>query len=270
MITAPHLSLIKHNSVTVLSPHLDDAVLSCGALLAACRERALSATVITMFNGLPEGNLSAPAREFHRRCGLGDDAVSLREIEDSEALRRLGASTIRLDLPEALYRRDATGKHAYADEHALFSSMLDKERDLVMGLACRMAEEPLIKEVDLLFAPIGVGNHIDHLVVAAATAQLKRLVHWYEEVPYVLFDRCRGWQEEHRVSDDCVFVPSWSEWHAKLDAIRCYASQQNILWEEPECWDVNLTTFASGLGNGRPAERYWRGRPWRPYDPYCT
>ena len=50
--------------VVVVSPHLDDAVLSCGQLLAASRE----AIVLTVFSAGPDEG--APLTDWDRACGF--------------------------------------------------------------------------------------------------------------------------------------------------------------------------------------------------------
>ena len=102
--------LAAASRLVVLSPHLDDAVLSCGAILARAAEQGVHTTIATIFNGSPDGPLSRSARHFHALCGHGDDAMAHRETEDDLAVEHLGVKSIRLGVPEALYRRDASGR----------------------------------------------------------------------------------------------------------------------------------------------------------------
>jgi LmbE family N-acetylglucosaminyl deacetylase len=79
----------------VISPHLDDAVLSCGALLLAHP----GATVATLFAASPDA-YSDPLNEHDTECGFqpGDDTMAVRRDEDVRAMRRLGASSRWLPL----------------------------------------------------------------------------------------------------------------------------------------------------------------------------
>jgi hypothetical protein len=105
----------------ILSPHLDDAVLSCGGLIADTHRHGVDSLVITVFNGRPTLPVSSPAKRFHARCGLADDhAMAQRECEDDEALDIVGASTRRLDLLEALYRKGSDGEPRYDTDQAIF------------------------------------------------------------------------------------------------------------------------------------------------------
>ncbi|MDX3907854.1 MAG: PIG-L family deacetylase [Pigmentiphaga sp.] len=91
-------SLDTLDRLTVVSPHLDDAVFSCGALL----ERARSCQVITVFAGFPG---DVPLTDWDRRCGFltAEEAVRMRREEDAAALAELGAKPVWLDLLDAQY-----------------------------------------------------------------------------------------------------------------------------------------------------------------------
>ncbi|MEI2415167.1 PIG-L family deacetylase [Orrella sp. JC864] len=86
-----------------VSPHLDDAVFSCGDLLA----RAGQACVLTVFAGdAPQGELST---DWDRRCGFSSaaQAMAARREENRQALAALGAHEITLPWPDSQYRHEA-------------------------------------------------------------------------------------------------------------------------------------------------------------------
>ena len=62
-------------STVVVSPHLDDAVLGVGDLLAV----AASATVVTVYAGSPDV-YPDPPKDWVRQCGFGpdDDVAAIR------------------------------------------------------------------------------------------------------------------------------------------------------------------------------------------------
>lgn len=246
----------RGSSVVVLSPHLDDAVLSCGALIACCCRAGVDVLVVTVFNGRPVGPLSRSASHFHARCGhTGRDAMAAREAEDDRALSRLGARTDRLFQKEALYRRTTRGAPAYpADDSVFVGSAPAAEVDAVLG--------PIVHSIDaarpdLVLAPLGIGGHVDHLVVADAARRLGRPVLHYEDVPYVLYDRCRGWETTISGRPARVQACSPQDWEMKVEAIACYASQREVLWYSPHTWESDLEAYAVAAGAGQPAERLW-------------
>jgi LmbE family N-acetylglucosaminyl deacetylase len=80
--------------VVVLSPHPDDAVLSCGQFLS----RHPGVTVVTVFCGFPASYPDPPNRwALLSGFGPGDDIVGLRREEDRRALARLDAVPVHLD-----------------------------------------------------------------------------------------------------------------------------------------------------------------------------
>jgi LmbE family N-acetylglucosaminyl deacetylase len=77
--------------VVVVSPHLDDAVLGCGRLLAAHP----GATVITLYAGAPSTYPDPPTRwDQVAGFGPGDDVLAARKDEDRAALAELGATPV--------------------------------------------------------------------------------------------------------------------------------------------------------------------------------
>lgn len=87
--------------VVVVSPHMDDAALSCGRLLASLP----GSHVVTVFSGGPPR--VSPLPEWDRLSGAfspGDDVMGLRVREDEAALALVGATGHRLGLWDEQYR----------------------------------------------------------------------------------------------------------------------------------------------------------------------
>src|SRR5262245_21323676 len=81
----------------VLSPHFDDAVLSCGGLIAAACAVGRLVLVVTVFTGQPTPE-TVPARL------QGFSRYDVRRGEDDQALAILGAAAERLDFVERAFR----------------------------------------------------------------------------------------------------------------------------------------------------------------------
>jgi LmbE family N-acetylglucosaminyl deacetylase len=214
-------------------------------------------TVVTVFTGEPVPPLSEEAREFHRRCGLGDDdAVARRTVEDDRAMATVGAAPVRLGVPDALYREDSAGNPRMS------RVSLDSEAELIAHVARLMADEPAVRDAELVLAPLAIGNHIDHRVTRAAAQLLDRgtdTILWYEDVPYVLYppELRQPIDDSHVDPRLCRLTPE--QWRTKLRGIDCYASQLAILLGgDTTALPKYLTMYAEGLGDGVPAERYWR------------
>ncbi|MDR5780666.1 PIG-L family deacetylase [Caballeronia sp. LZ065] len=89
----------------VISPHLDDAVFSCGALLAA----GTDALVCTVFAGTPEMPM---VTGWDTACGFSDahQAMEARRAEDIAALEILGARARHLSFLDSQYADDEAQK----------------------------------------------------------------------------------------------------------------------------------------------------------------
>src|SRR5215216_1292684 len=87
------------NAVAVVSPHLDDAVLSAWLALTS----APSVRVISCFAGVPEPTMQGL---WDKRTGLSSAAAAIaaRRAEDVHALGLSGSTAVHLDLLDEQYR----------------------------------------------------------------------------------------------------------------------------------------------------------------------
>ena len=86
--------------IVIVSPHLDDAVLSCGGFMAVHP----GVTVITVFGGNPE-QYPVPQRLWDTQSGFDpdDDVMEARRAEDRAALGVLDATPMHLGYVEHSY-----------------------------------------------------------------------------------------------------------------------------------------------------------------------
>jgi LmbE family N-acetylglucosaminyl deacetylase len=151
--------------VLVVSPHFDDAVLSCAHVVAAARE----AVVVTVFGGRPERYPPVPSA-WDERCGFraGDDVVARRRAENTSALEALAARDESCALVDAQYRDGEW--YAIADVVAALQPAFERFGPTTVVL------------------PLGIG-HRDHRLACAAALALRRgreELSWaaYAEYPY--------------------------------------------------------------------------------------
>jgi LmbE family N-acetylglucosaminyl deacetylase len=159
-----------HAPELILSPHWDDAALNCWGLLSD-RERELR--VMNVFAGIPG---SGTATTWDAILGVRDSAerARVRAAEDERALSRASRSAIDLPLLESRLRGRA-GAPALAD------------LDRAIAREARAASH--------VYAPAGIGGHLDHVLVrryALALARHEIPVSLYAEMPYCVF---HGWPE---------------------------------------------------------------------------
>lgn len=242
-----------------LSPHLDDAVLSCGGRIwqqGQAGERALAATA---FAATPEPGapLSPFARDLHARLDLPPDAPARRRDEDQQALALIGADAAHWPYLDCIYRRSDDGRVLYATEEALFGDVDAADDPLVAELAARVAALPLTPR-GTLYAPLGVGHHVDHRIVRRAAEASELTLIYYEDYPYA--EESPDHAGPRRWQKTLVWL-SEEALEAKTAAIARYRSQLGLFWDSTDEMAAAVRAFAERVGGGRPAERYWAPAP---------
>ena len=270
----------RNNQPVYLSPHLDDAVLSCGGLIY--QQRALQPLVITLFAGVPDyGVLSPFAAGQHRRWGEPADPIGDRRREDAAALAALGARCEHWDYLDCIYRRAlASGEFLYASEEALWGEVARADGVLVDGLVARLQQEiaPRKRSPAMtmgatteamtvqICAPLAVGQHVDHQLVLRVALRLRQkgwAVQFYEDYPYAedphkLARALQSWASPPEATVVCL---SEEDLAAKTAAIRCYASQLDVLFGDESAVAGRVQAYALAVGGGAGyGERYWRSR----------
>ncbi len=249
-----------------VSPHLDDVVYSCGGRIwdqVRAGERPL---VVTVFAGTParDAPLSPFAQGLHARWGHPDDAAITRQEEDMAALALLGAEALHWPYTDCIYRQTPCDGFPYASEESLWGGIHPSDEELIGELALRLAALPMASS-GTLYAPLGLGHHVDHRIVHQAARRSGRRLAYYEDFPYAEEEEelatavaGRDWQAE-------VATLSEEALQAKIAAVACYRSQISTFWSGVEEMGERIRTFAECIGGGQPAERYWttyrRGTP---------
>ncbi|RZF26399.1 PIG-L family deacetylase [Paraburkholderia sp. UYCP14C] len=151
----------SNQRLLVISPHLDDAVLGCGLLIAAHP----GAVVCTVFTAPPTENMTT---DWDRASGFADafEAMRARQEEDREALGLLSAMPVHLLFRDAQYHTSPG-----ADE-------------LITALSQTLSRA----RPTLVLIPLGL-FHSDHVLVANACLALMQSQPAtpfiaYEDVPY--------------------------------------------------------------------------------------
>jgi len=179
-----------------LSPHLDDAVLSCGTLLL----RAPRATVATVFTEASPGPHTRAARNFLRQCAVSgaEELFAERRREDVAVVAAAGADAVHLGRRDALFRTRrapaALGRVLPELVHRYPTFRFDIARGRVAAaerdLATRIAEQvdalAARSGAEVVLCPLGVGQHVDHVLVRSVGPELGRRVVYYADFPYAL------------------------------------------------------------------------------------
>ncbi len=247
----------------VLSPHLDDAALSCGGRIAALAAAGEPVLVVNICSGSPgpDAVFSPFAEATHARWGLpAAEAVRLRLAEDETALETLGADSYQLDQLDAIYRMP----EAYGDDATLFGAVAPAD-PLPAALHGRLAALAARYPAAIIYAPLGVGRHVDHQIAHGAAADLARSgasVAFYEDYPYV----ARAGALAARLAEIGgaeLYLPIATgiddALARKVGAIEAYASQIGSLFADRAAVAPAVGAYAAGLGPEGCAygERLW-------------
>jgi LmbE family N-acetylglucosaminyl deacetylase len=252
-----------------LSPHLDDAVLSCGGAIHRQVAAGDDVQVLTFFTGEaePGRSLSPFALEQHQYWGNPPRPVGLRCAEDRAALARLGAREWHLGYLDAIYRAGPGGEWLYVDLETLFGEVHPADPLAGEGpdqLADHLATLIERDEGAVLYAPLGAGHHVDHAVVHGAGRRLLTLGYrlaFYEDYPYA--ESSAAMQEALATAHAGRWLPeaiplSASDLAAKVAALCYYRSQLAILFGGGEAMPSRVWAFAATRSpEACLAERIW-------------
>lgn len=262
------------SSVLLVSPHLDDAALSCEAVVGG-RTRV---DVLTVFAGRPQMAASYPWDAY---CGFdnSNEAMDTRLAEDDAAFADTPHGLHRLGMCDAQY---LTGPRPAVDEAELCSWvdawMAEQKRAIVVLLPVGTGLLPsrhfrLVKRIlgvsgrawlrrwrqrqdPRRFGPV---TNPDHLwvrdVLSSHLASRNVAVTYYEEFPYLLARRgdVEAAQAAVRLDRRVQKIEVRIDPAAKGRRIECYASQSRNL--------VGLGKQFAADGGTPSVERYWRLMP---------
>lgn len=166
-----------------ISPHLDDAVLSCGGLIWEQVHSGVSVEIWTICAGdPPPGELSKFAKMLHEKWQTGGvETVALRRAEDKNAARRVRATPFHFGMPDAIYRRSNGYGPLYTEDIFVPIHSADKAVDEITRLLAHK-----LTQYDTVVCPLAVGGHVDHVITRAAVEKLARPLWYYADIPYFL------------------------------------------------------------------------------------
>jgi LmbE family N-acetylglucosaminyl deacetylase len=261
-----------------LSPHFDDIALSCGGMAARLSRMGARCIGLTIFAAPPPVGepLSPIAEELHARWqeagGSAESANEMRREEERAALKLLGLEPLMLDLPDAPYRRSSDDTFPYGTEEGLFGSVapweLREVTPLIASEVRRVAREAGAKGRVRVFAPLGVGNHVDHRLTfwAARLLPPRYGVLFYEDYPYVAREGALGARLTSLARMGLRFEPRASLITeligVKIAAITRYKSQLPVLFGRPEAMLPAVRAYNQSVAGGNGfAERFWYAPP---------
>jgi LmbE family N-acetylglucosaminyl deacetylase len=240
--------------VLVVSPHPDDAVLALGGLLTRSAAHSVNAFSVETWTHRP---YYAARPALAGRLLLEEERVASRIIGVTSDFLGFVDAADRPAWRDGFLITDPMNVTGIVQEPALFARLMDRIEGECEGYAT-------------VYAPLGVGGHIDHLICREVVLELVRQrrldavrLAFYEDLPYANFtdpvkvagrlsDRLFS-MGERRLSPT-HFTLSNEEIDTKREALRVYRLQlrEGII--------RRVLRYGRSLGNGLgPAERVWSG-----------
>lgn len=228
-----------------ISPHLDDAVLSAGGFLYEQARNGVQVEIWTVVCGFPPpGELTPFAQVLHHVWGSGtaEETVQLRRAEDLEAARIIGAKAIHFDIPDCIYRRGPDGEPLYLE---IYTQPHAAEAHIPGEIAQTLA--PRLRPEDQVICQLGVGDHIDHIMVRQAAEGLNRPLWYAADLPY-LFKQPGELAPLVAGMDPTLHTITEAGLTAWVDAVLAYESQLSSLFERKEQVDEQIRSFYAERG----------------------
>jgi LmbE family N-acetylglucosaminyl deacetylase len=165
-----------------ISPHLDDAALSAGELMRYLSHH----TKVTVINVFTQSDHES-TKLFKDRCA-----------EDANALHSIHCSVINLGYIDAPWRRikkPSVWRNWIARynpdilrvyptyRHIQPGKISTCDDELILSLTKRLRHT--LPKKPMLFCPLGIGNHVDHLIVHKTMRSFSKPIYWFDQ-PYTL------------------------------------------------------------------------------------
>lgn len=243
-----------------LSPHFDDAALSCGGQIFELTQAGKKVLVVTVMAGDPAVTAVDLAgneyvQSLHNRWQLNEEAVQARQAEDAAACQVLGADWQHWEFLDCIYRVEkGTNRPLYTSDPEIFGD-IDPSDLLLLGQIAEMLKQlPLIPRI---FVPLTLGHHVDHQLtrLAAESSFPATALHYYEDYPYARqISASQFLAGETGQWKPIVFPLSKAAVAARIKAIGCYASQLSTFFQDEADLALQLRTYINSVGG----ERVWK------------
>lgn len=216
-------------SCLIISPHLDDAVLSLGGFLSLMHSS--NCKVITIFN--TAWSIDGNIKDW-------ENITKKNLAEEKNAMKKLRCEFGFLNYPEALLR----GYINWNDEIDM-----EKEKNLFKKIIQDLLPE--IERYDDIFFPKGIGKHVDHLLtrnIFTEIPKLKNNIFFYEDIPYSCYEELQTFDKEMEILIDISKVIE-----NKTELLNIYKSQLDL------DMIIMVQDHSSKIGRkGQNCERIWK------------
>ena len=235
-------------SCAFISPHFDDAVFSCGGLISLLAGKT-KLTVINVFTEAGAKN-SLSAKAYLAQCKTKNaiELYKLRREEDQKILKSLKITVISLGMTEALWRQK---KHKNLLDklipefgliyptyrwHIKSGKISSEDNTVYKEIVEKLRQLESSRKFDLIFAPYGIGGHIDHVLSKKAAKNLKGKVIFWLDYPYLLNE-----EKVNLSKKSFIIKPDWKK---KKSLMKKYKTQYNAVFSKNELKEIDEVYLA--------------------------
>ncbi|HEY8934866.1 MAG TPA: PIG-L family deacetylase [Cyclobacteriaceae bacterium] len=222
--------------IHIISPHIDDAILSLGGLVMDLTNKSKRVNILYLFTISNWTNPNAISGSSYPK-----DEVSisqLRKEEEKSIIDKLHYTCDFLDLHDLPLR---------------FGNRATSEQMIINEITERL--QGLITKDDLIFFPLGL-DHADHIITHKVGLQFRDVgyqVYFYEDLPYAALGNYDH-QKQYDILKTQKLEPVIVEVdvHKKLDLLRQYESQMS------QAWLNHIRNYSYSIKDNLYYERYWK------------
>jgi len=228
--------------IQIISPHIDDAMLSLGGSILNWRNQNKKVKIIYVFT---RSNWTNPGAISGLRYPKNIKKITaLRKSEEMDIQKIVKADVEFLDIDEDPLRNKWIKKLFGYDEKNLINRLKKILKDK-------------IDKKHPCFIPLAVDKwfHNDHLIIRKIGLDLMKKgynISFYEDLLYISHDQQKT--NKGNFFKDIRLIPKLEEIdiNKKMDLLRLYRSQMSIAWLN------EVEAYAFSLKDNKNYERYWK------------
>lgn len=210
------------------SPHFDDAILSCGGLIAKLKKTNKKVLIVTIFSEVNNDNIISDAAQHIKASGFDNvwDLNAKRKNEEKKIEKILQIKTFFLKETEANFRSNYQN---YND--MIGTKNLKKEKKLITKLNKKIINtiNIFLRKTGKIYFPLAVGQHVDHLIVNKIGVDLSKKFNtfFWEDYPYLMYLKNKILDNRYSLNNR---IDIKEELILKRKLINQYQSQTNQLF----------------------------------------
>lgn len=182
----------NHLSAYFISPHFDDAIFSAGATICELVNSGISVTIVNIFTKA-NGPSTLSGLAFLKKCNYNspEELYKDRENEDMNVVSMVSKNkVINLGFEDALWRKSEKRGLIPEFNHVYPTFRLHIAKGIISPVDSRLIEditnrlETIIPKNSVVFGPLGVGKHVDHVIVNKVLTSLRFKKIFWLDFPY--------------------------------------------------------------------------------------